>query len=569
MVLTVAFYLALSICILGILLRLFGWKKTAFSPPDDGLSAPKRPTLFIRGAAGRRVCRMALVILWDVLLQRSLLRAGWLRWLGHICLFYGFVFLTLMHALDDTVTAALFPDYASTLNPFMLLRNLFGVMVLFGVLVAVIGRVRRNRYFRATNGPDILALVLLSLIIVSGFLLESVQIFSAPIFHEMVEDYIGTDDPEVVEPLKAYWARDFHVVFPEPAASPDMAAGRMVHEENCAACHSRPGSAFVSLPLSRVMSPAALWLNQVRADGWLWYFHFGVCFAALALLPFTKFFHIISVPLNLMVAAGREISPSTGTRHGLGMDACTHCGLCSLHCSVAPIFQIIPNPDILPSEKLAAHRRLMAGKGLDAARLEELAEGSFICTECYRCTQLCPSGISLQEIWRDGKRLLTDREVPEPHGWVRRLTADQWADRLESVKEEPPLRDTFRHHRHASREPDTFTACIQCSICTNVCPVVAAGDGIEPPEVTPQQVMNLLRLDLKEWALGSRMVWDCVTCYLCQEHCPQGIRVTDILYDLRNIAVSRLRGVRNVASGSSPDNTESNQPHGGKRDKAA
>jgi heterodisulfide reductase subunit C len=52
--------------------------------------------------------------------------------------------------------------------------------------------------------------------------------------------------------------------------------------------------------------------------------------------------------------------------------------------------------------------------------------------------------------------------------------------------------------------------------------------------------MNLLRLQLRELALGSRMVWDCVTCYQCQEHCPQGVEVADILYELRNEAVRRL-----------------------------
>jgi heterodisulfide reductase subunit C len=36
------------------------------------------------------------------------------------------------------------------------------------------------------------------------------------------------------------------------------------------------------------------------------------------------------------------------------------------------------------------------------------------------------------------------------------------------------------------------------------------------------------------------MVWNCTTCYQCQEHCPAGIRVTDVLYDLRNQAYTRM-----------------------------
>jgi heterodisulfide reductase subunit C len=32
-----------------------------------------------------------------------------------------------------------------------------------------------------------------------------------------------------------------------------------------------------------------------------------------------------------------------------------------------------------------------------------------------------------------------------------------------------------------------------------------------------------------------------VTCYQCQEHCPQNVKVTDILYQLKNLAVENAR----------------------------
>jgi heterodisulfide reductase subunit C len=91
----------------------------------------------------------------------------------------------------------------------------------------------------------------------------------------------------------------------------------------------------------------------------------------------------------------------------------------------------------------------------------------------------------------------------------------------------------------------TFARCVQCQTCTNVCPVVAHGTQIaDAIDLTPQKVMNLLRLGLPDLALGSRMVWGCATCYQCQEHCPEGIRVTDIMCELRALAVQRLGGVR-------------------------
>ena len=65
-------------------------------------------------------------------------------------------------------------------------------------------------------------------------------------------------------------------------------------------------------------------------------------------------------------------------------------------------------------------------------------------------------------------------------------------------------------------------------------------------DLTPQKVMNLLRLGLRDLTLGSRMVWDCASCYQCQENCPEGIRVADIMLELRALAVDRLGAVRRV-----------------------
>jgi heterodisulfide reductase subunit C len=96
-----------------------------------------------------------------------------------------------------------------------------------------------------------------------------------------------------------------------------------------------------------------------------------------------------------------------------------------------------------------------------------------------------------------------------------------------------------------SADRRTFARCVQCQTCTNVCPVVAHSvDAEHGVDLTPQKVMNLLRLGLGDLTLGSRMVWDCASCYQCQELCPEGIRVADIMLELRALAVHRLGAVR-------------------------
>ena len=87
-----------------------------------------------------------------------------------------------------------------------------------------------------------------------------------------------------------------------------------------------------------------------------------------------------------------------------------------------------------------------------------------------------------------------------------------------------------------------FSFCFGCETCTTVCPVVDSYDNPrEELGLLPHQIMNSCGLGLKDLALGSNMLWDCLTCYQCQEQCPQGVCVTDIIYELKNRAVDQAR----------------------------
>jgi len=44
-------------------------------------------------------------------------------------------------------------------------------------------------------------------------------------------------------------------------------------------------------------------------------------------------------------------------------------------------------------------------------------------------------------------------------------------------------------------------------------------------------------LGLKERVLKSDFVWLCSTCYACQERCPQGVKIFEIMTLLKNMAV--------------------------------
>jgi len=251
------------------------------------------------------------------------------------------------------------------------------------------------------------------------------------------------------------------------------------------------------------------------------------------------------------------------------LDACTHCGMCTSRCSVAIAFEGIPNINILPSEKIASIKALASGRPLEEREIRDLQEGVTLCTNCYRCTVVCPVGIDLQNFWIKVRELLLQRGIPEllvlsPLSFYRGLMKDETAqgdyekpltrareaiasqcDLLRNKDKILPVTSADRRLQsglNLSAQAKTFSACFGCQTCTTVCPVV--GNYDRPQEalgLLPHQIMQAAGLGLRDLAFGSSMLWDCLTCYQCQEQCPQGVCVTDVLYELKNLAVKYVR----------------------------
>ncbi len=72
-------------------------------------------------------------------------------------------------------------------------------------------------------------------------------------------------------------------------------------------------------------------------------------------------------------------------------------------------------------------------------------------------------------------------------------------------------------------------ACIQCGKCTGSCP-----SGRECGLRT-RKVIHMARLGMDIYK--TEELWDCTTCYTCQERCPKDVKITDIIIELRNMAV--------------------------------
>jgi len=580
MFLSIALSVALAIFGIGLVYKISAWFRYTVGIDAQGIPPSARVSAALRGilltAFGAEILTLLRVFFLDVILQIRVLREDALRWLMHICIYGGFMLLLLMHALDGLVTSRLFPDYFSTLNPFMFLRDLFGALVIVGLAIALYRRFILKVPRLMSNAMDHYAIIIVAVIMISGIVLEGTKIASYSSYREMVEEYSGLEDEGELRSLEAYWVEKYGVVSPNltgPFDAETLEQGREFHEMSCGECHSRPQWAFTGYGVTRIMGSAALWFDRAGMPAILWYIHILACLVGLAYLPFSKMFHIVASPVSLLVNAVMDKEKSApaniATRQAMELDACTHCGTCTLRCSVGIAFEEIHNVNILPSEKIASLKALAADQQLSERELRIIQEGVYLCTNCYRCTVACPVGINLQDLWFTVREALLQKGYPEflvlsPLSFYRGLMREDLVnadysrpltrareaivahcDLMKSRDKALPLTPTdrgFQGGLSLSAQANTFSVCFGCETCTTVCPVVGNYDN--PKEVLgllPHQIMHACGLGVRDLAYGSNMLWDCITCYQCQEQCPQGVCVTDVLYELKNLAINNVK----------------------------
>jgi heterodisulfide reductase subunit C/nitrate reductase gamma subunit len=577
---TTSLYIALSIFGLAFIYKISTWFRYRIGIQSMEIPTSKRFLAAIKGILltvfSPKILTLLKVFFLDVLLQLRILREDFLRWFMHICIYGGFMLLLLMHALDKYVTASLFDKYYSTINPFMFLRDLLGAFVILGVAIAIYRRFILRVPRLISNAMDIYTIIIVAVIMLSGVFLEATKMVAYSDYQRMVKEYSGLSDPQELKALEAYWVKEFGTVSPNlkgPFDAKILEQGRGLHQSSCAECHAKPQWAFAGYGTAKLISPMGLGVDRARLPSLLWYLHVLACWVGLAYLPFSKMFHIFTSQLSLLANAvmekGKSSPANIATRQVMELDACTHCGTCSSRCSVAVAFDEIPNINILPSEKIASMKALASGKRLSSQALRNIQEGIYLCTNCYRCTVVCPVGINLQDLWFNVRETLLQKGYPEflalsPLSFYRGLMREETVQkdyekplirareaivaqcdlmrRKGKVLPLTPADRPFQSGLNLSAQAKTFSVCFGCQTCTTVCPVVSNYEN--PQEVLgllPHQIMHAAGLGLRDLAFGSNMLWDCLTCYQCQEQCPQGVCVTDVLYELKNLAIKYVR----------------------------
>jgi heterodisulfide reductase subunit C len=89
----------------------------------------------------------------------------------------------------------------------------------------------------------------------------------------------------------------------------------------------------------------------------------------------------------------------------------------------------------------------------------------------------------------------------------------------------------FKHDIAATPGGAGITACFACAGCSARCPV-----GGQRPDYDPRRIIRRALMGEREQVLSSPLIWLCSSCYSCQEVCPQGVRFTEVLTAIKNLA---------------------------------
>lgn len=83
---------------------------------------------------------------------------------------------------------------------------------------------------------------------------------------------------------------------------------------------------------------------------------------------------------------------------------------------------------------------------------------------------------------------------------------------------------------YPKEEFERFKLCLQCGKCTGGCP---AG---RRTAWRIRKIFEETSTGQKEKVFSDDSLWNCTTCYTCQERCPRGIPTTDVIRVIRNLA---------------------------------
>ena len=112
---------------------------------------------------------------------------------------------------------------------------------------------------------------------------------------------------------------------------------------------------------------------------------------------------------------------------------------------------------------------------------------------------------------------------------MKKVAVDE--SRKLSSEEQKELSKAFLEHIYKLPDGERIKTCIQCGTCSGSCPTAAF------MEYSPREVIAALRAGMLDRVLQTNTVWLCTSCYNCTVRCPQEIKFTDVMYELKRLGI--------------------------------
>jgi Fe-S oxidoreductase len=191
-------------------------------------------------------------------------------------------------------------------------------------------------------------------------------------------------------------------------------------------------------PFGNLIARASRSLMSVKAMQWAhwgtWWSHLGVSFGFIAWAPYTKMMHVITAPLNIytanLVPLGAtlkhidfEKTESFGVnslkgftwKDLLDLDACTECGRCTAVCPANTVGKELSPRDIILQLRDLMHAEFRNSKFEIIAAVPATSPISlWQCTTCAACMEACPVFIEQMPKIVDMRRFLVMEEADFP-----------------------------------------------------------------------------------------------------------------------------------------------------------
>ena len=200
-------------------------------------------------------------------------------------------------------------------------------------------------------------------------------------------------------------------------------------------------------PFGNLIARASRPLMSVVALQWAhrgtWWFHLAVSFSFIAWLPYTKMMHVLTAPLNIYTA---NLAPLGATLKNidfektesfgvnsldsftwkdlLDLDACTECGRCTAVCPANAVGKELSPRDIILQLRDLMHNEVGNSKIKIINSVPATSPAAlWQCTTCAACMEACPVFIEQMPKIVDMRRYLVMEEADFPDSMQQAITS--------------------------------------------------------------------------------------------------------------------------------------------------